>query len=118
MNESGEIITVTTERLVETSVDSGKMMTIRKGMVNIDRDWKDAEAKRLAILRKQQLRETKMVQREEQKECSELIQKLKVEREQLIAKHSKAMEELAKENTKRIGIGQKVPFIYIYTRIT
>ena len=42
-------------------------MTIRRGMVNIDSDWKDAEAKRLALLRKAQLRETKRVQREEQK---------------------------------------------------
>lgn len=107
VNEAGEIITVTTERLVETTVESGKMMTIRKGMVNIDRDWKDAEAKRLAILRKQQLRETKMVQREEQKECAELIQKLKAERDQLTAKHLKTMDDLAKENAKRIVVGQK-----------
>ena len=48
-----------------------------------------------------------MVQREEQRECSELIKKLKVEREQTAKEHAKAEETLAKENAKRLVIGQK-----------
>ena len=86
VNDKGDIITVSTSRVVETSKkDNDKLMTIRRGMVNIDSDWKDAEAKRLALLRKAQLRETKRVQREEQKECAELIDKLRVEREKYVA---------------------------------
>jgi serine/threonine protein kinase len=107
VNEEGEVVTVTTERLVETSVKSGKMMTIRQGMVNIDRDWKDAEAKRLALLRKEQLRETKLVQREEQKECSELIEKLKIERDGMGARHGKTVDELEKDHTKAVAAAQK-----------
>jgi hypothetical protein len=75
---------VSTQRVVETSASSNKLMTIRRGMVNIDSDWKDAEAKRLAMLRKNQLRETKRVQREEQKECADLIEKLRSEREKSV----------------------------------
>ena len=36
VDENGEIVTVSTSRVVETNVQSGKMMTLRKGMVNID----------------------------------------------------------------------------------
>eukprot|EP00039_Didymoeca_costata_P032644 m.38698 g.38698 ORF g.38698 m.38698 type:complete len:809 (-) comp9463_c0_seq1:1473-3899(-) len=107
VNEEGEVITVSTQRVVETSVASGKMMTIRNGMVNIDRDWKDAEAKRLAILRKEQLRETKMVQREEQKECNELIAKLKTEREQMEQRHNKEKDELEKSNARTLSTTEK-----------
>ena len=42
------------------------------------------DQKELALFRKAQLRETKLLQREEQKECAELIMKLKQEREQLV----------------------------------
>lgn len=107
VNEDGEVITVSTQRVVETSVQSGKMMTIRNGMVNIDRDWKDAEAKRLALLRKQQLRETKMVQREEQKECNELIAKLKLEREQMETRHAKEIEDAEKAYAKTATANEK-----------
>mmetsp|Transcript_20452 Transcript_20452/g.53218 ORF Transcript_20452/g.53218 Transcript_20452/m.53218 type:complete len:855 (-) Transcript_20452:1536-4100(-) len=100
VNDKGEIITVSTQRVVETSSQSGKLMTIRRGMVNIDSDWKDAEAKRLALLRKAQLRETKRVQREEQKECAELIEKLRTEREKCEATQKKELLALEKELTR------------------
>eukprot|EP00035_Acanthoeca_spectabilis_P034487 m.29399 g.29399 ORF g.29399 m.29399 type:complete len:842 (-) comp6682_c0_seq1:165-2690(-) len=100
VNENGEIITVSTTRVVETSATSNKLMTIRRGMVNIDSDWKDAEAKRLALLRKAQLRETKRVQREEQKECADLIEKIRSEREKCDASQKRAIVALDKELDK------------------
>eukprot|EP00037_Helgoeca_nana_P008021 m.71860 g.71860 ORF g.71860 m.71860 type:complete len:854 (-) comp18673_c0_seq1:219-2780(-) len=100
VNDKGEIITVSTQRVVETSASSNKLMTIRRGMVNIDSDWKDAEAKRLAMLRKNQLRETKRVQREEQKECADLIEKLRSEREKCDTSQKRALALLEKELIK------------------
>ena len=88
VNEAGEIVEISTKRVVETGVQSGKLMTIRPGMTNVDKDWKDAEAKKFAVLRKGQLKETKLIQREEQKECNELISKLKAERDTCDAKQT------------------------------
>ncbi len=39
VNEAGETVTVTTQRIVETSLASGRAMTIRKGMENLEQDW-------------------------------------------------------------------------------
>lgn len=108
VNEAGEIITISTQRVVETGVQSGKIMTIRKGMTNIDSDWKDAEAKKLALLRKAQLKETKLIQREEQKECNEHIAKLQAERESWDAKQKAEVEAFEKEAQKSLVSQQKV----------
>eukprot|EP00040_Diaphanoeca_grandis_P029413 m.172303 g.172303 ORF g.172303 m.172303 type:complete len:815 (+) comp31679_c0_seq2:141-2585(+) len=108
VNEDGEIITVSTQRVVKTAVASGKIMTIRPGMVNINKDWKDEEAKRLALLRKLQLRETKIIQREEQKECTDLILKLKLERETSDARQKKEAEAFDKEAAKTASANQKL----------
>ena len=107
VDESGEIVTVTTQRVVETAVQSGKAMTIRRGMVNIDKDWKDAEATKLAKVRNEQLRETKIVQREEQKECADLIRKLKVERDQMEARQASAVTSMQSQAAKALLAQQK-----------
>lgn len=107
VDESGEIVTVSTQRVVETSVQSGKAMTIRKGMVNIDKDWKDNEATKLAAVRNAQLRETKIVQREEQKECTELIRKLEAEANQLEAQHASAASDMEGQHKKTLLSKQK-----------
>eukprot|EP00041_Stephanoeca_diplocostata_P025032 m.647185 g.647185 ORF g.647185 m.647185 type:complete len:868 (+) comp22655_c0_seq1:158-2761(+) len=107
VNEEGEIITVSTQRVVETSQQSGKLMTIRRGMVNIDSDWKDAEAKRMALLRKAQLRETKRMQRDEQKECAEVVAKLKVEREQCDARHRKELDGFEQDASRQVSTLQR-----------
>jgi len=107
VDESGEIVTVTTQRVVETAVQSGKAMTIRRGMVNIDKDWKDAEATKLAKVRNEQLRETKIVQREEQKECADFIRKLKVERDQMEARQASAVTSMQSQSAKALLAQQK-----------
>lgn len=81
VNEEGQTVTVSTQRVVETALASGRAMTIRKGMENAEQDWQMAEQKKMALLRKDQLRETKIMQREEQRECAELLSKMKRERE-------------------------------------
>lgn len=108
VNEAGEIVEISTKRVVETGVQSGKLMTIRPGMTNVDKDWKDAEAKKFALLRKSQLKEIKLIQREEQKECNELISKLKAERDTCDTKQRAESDSFDKEALKNSSSQQKV----------
>jgi hypothetical protein len=57
VNEAGETVTVTTQRIVETALASGRAMTIRKGMQNLEQDWQMDEHKKMALLRKLQVGE-------------------------------------------------------------
>ena len=84
INEEGETVTIKTSRIVETAAASGKVATLRRGAANEVQDWGAADQTKLALFRKQQLREMKIIQRDEQKECSELIVQLKVERDQCV----------------------------------
>eukprot|EP00051_Salpingoeca_urceolata_P005131 m.70592 g.70592 ORF g.70592 m.70592 type:complete len:855 (-) comp14077_c0_seq3:55-2619(-) len=93
INEEGETVTIQTQRVVETRLESGKVAQPPRplpgvpasaavpGLSNISHDWQMLEQKRLALFRKQQLRETKRLQRDEQKECAEFIHKLKSDRD-------------------------------------
>jgi hypothetical protein len=65
------------------------------------------EQKNLALFRKQQLRETKILLREEQKECAELMAKLKQEREQAVSttdrqtdRQTRAQREIERERER------------------
>lgn len=108
VNEAGETVTVTTQRIVETSLASGRAMTIRKGMENLEQDWQMAEHKKLVMIRKQQLRETKLMQREEQRECAELLTNIKKEREIHDLKQLKELQEIEKDYERRLAAQQKV----------
>jgi hypothetical protein len=55
VNEAGETVTVTTQRIVETAMASGRAMTIRKGMQNLEQDWQMDEHHKMALLRKLQV---------------------------------------------------------------
>ena len=83
ITEEGETVTIKTQRIVETAAASGKVATLRRGE-KTGQDWGVHDQAKLAIFRKQQLREMKMIARDEQKECSELIVRLKVERDQCV----------------------------------
>eukprot|EP00054_Salpingoeca_dolichothecata_P008757 m.49619 g.49619 ORF g.49619 m.49619 type:complete len:878 (-) comp17939_c0_seq2:243-2876(-) len=107
INEKGEMVTVRTQRIVETSVESGKMMTFKRGVKNMEQDWADQEQKNLAMFRKQQLREAKLLQREEQKESSELISKLKQEREVMENRHAQEVLDMEKEFDKFLSVHHK-----------
>jgi hypothetical protein len=85
VNEEGETVTVKTSRIVQTSEQSGRVGTIKRGErqgASASHDWGVQDQRKLAVLRKQQEHEMKRWQRDELKECSELIVKLKLERDQ------------------------------------
>jgi serine/threonine-protein kinase 10 len=84
INEDGETVTIKTQRIVETSAASGKVSTLKRGGSRQGSDWVHHDQAKLALFRKQQLREMKIIQHDEQKECSELILRLKVERDQCV----------------------------------
>eukprot|EP00050_Salpingoeca_kvevrii_P017575 m.66347 g.66347 ORF g.66347 m.66347 type:complete len:705 (+) comp7619_c0_seq1:408-2522(+) len=103
VNDAGETVTVKTQRIVETNLASGKAMTHKRGEASPIQDWQMLEQKRLAILRKQQLRETKMLQRDEQKECMELIARLKQERDALDERQKKTIVDAEKDFEKMLN---------------
>eukprot|EP00052_Salpingoeca_macrocollata_P014150 m.110632 g.110632 ORF g.110632 m.110632 type:complete len:878 (+) comp19198_c1_seq2:156-2789(+) len=103
VNEDGQEVTLTTKRVVETALESNRPMTFKRGAANIASDWQMQEQKKLAIFRKEQLRETKLLQREEQKECASLIVDLKVERDQLEERQRKETTELERDHDRLIS---------------
>eukprot|EP00042_Codosiga_hollandica_P058087 m.871619 g.871619 ORF g.871619 m.871619 type:complete len:912 (+) comp59764_c0_seq3:839-3574(+) len=108
VNEEGETVTVKTQKIVQTSAESGKVHTMKRGAnPSSEQDWHAQDQRKLALLRKQQERDMKRMQREELKECSELIVRLKLERDQNEEREAKELLELEKEHEKQMGIQQK-----------
>eukprot|EP00049_Salpingoeca_infusionum_P027457 m.32495 g.32495 ORF g.32495 m.32495 type:complete len:827 (+) comp9526_c0_seq2:241-2721(+) len=105
VNEDGETVTFTTTRVVETSRPHGYTMTRRamdKGLPGADQeDWAKNRDKE-AVLKRDQLRAMRQLQRDEKKEAGELVSRLQAEREQLALAQEKKMLALQKTFEKRI----------------
>jgi hypothetical protein len=104
----GEEVTFTTQRVVETSKAHGHTITRRGLMPHADQDWQVAEHQKLAVFRKAQLRDIRMLQREEQKECNDLVVRLRAERETTDMRQAKEMADLQKEYERELLNHDKV----------
>eukprot|EP00056_Hartaetosiga_gracilis_P006161 m.93691 g.93691 ORF g.93691 m.93691 type:complete len:872 (+) comp12394_c1_seq1:90-2705(+) len=103
VNEDGKEVVYTTERVVETSRPDGFTATMVKSKgKNQYHDWEQSETQRLALLRKQQLRDMQQLRRAEGKETSELVSKLRVEREANAQRQEGEINEVQKQFEKLV----------------
>eukprot|EP00045_Choanoeca_perplexa_P018431 m.291518 g.291518 ORF g.291518 m.291518 type:complete len:837 (-) comp17818_c0_seq2:5793-8303(-) len=103
VNEDGETVTHTTSRTVATALQSGQTMTRNAGTKSaLGEDWDMAERQREALHRKEHLRELRLIQKEEHKECTSLVQQLKTEREACDQRQVKELQELEKDCDRQL----------------
>eukprot|EP00055_Hartaetosiga_balthica_P011250 m.50484 g.50484 ORF g.50484 m.50484 type:complete len:896 (-) comp7515_c0_seq1:271-2958(-) len=111
VNEEGKEIVYTTQRVIETAKPDGFTATLIKSRgSNIPshyHDWEQSETQRLALLRKQQLRDMQLLRRAESKETGELVAKLRDERDTNAQRQEKEMDEVQKQYEKVIVIQDK-----------
>eukprot|EP00730_Choanoeca_flexa_P017776 TRINITY_DN8595_c0_g1_i1.p1 TRINITY_DN8595_c0_g1~~TRINITY_DN8595_c0_g1_i1.p1 ORF type:complete len:845 (+),score=261.70 TRINITY_DN8595_c0_g1_i1:221-2755(+) len=109
VNEDGETVTHTTSRTVATALKHGHTMTRNAGTKSqLGKDWDIAEQHREAIHRKMHLRALRLIQKEEQKECTDLVQKLRAEREACDHRQGKELQELEKDCERELEQQEKL----------
>lgn len=104
VNEAGEVVKLETSRVVETNIASGRLSKDQRASVD---ELHVMDEKKLIVLRRNQMRQLRRLQRRHQSETNQLDNAMKGEREAMLERHERDLGDATKEQDRKVSSHQK-----------